>query len=61
MALRLRLDLAGETLAHDPAEQELVDELGREVDAAIQDIRELARGVFRRRWPPTARVRRSQR
>ena len=49
VALRVRLDLAGETLAHDPAEQEIVDELGREVDAAIQEIRELARGVY----PPT--------
>ena len=49
IALRVRLDLAGETLAHDPTEQEIVDELGREVDAAIEDIRELARGVY----PPT--------
>ena len=49
VALRLRLDFAGETLARDPAEQEIVDELGREVDAAIQDIREVARGVY----PPT--------
>ena len=49
LALRVRLDLAGETLAHDPTEQEIVDELGREVDAAIEDIRELARGVY----PPT--------
>ncbi len=48
-ALRTRLDLAGETLAHDPAEQEILDELGREVDAVIQDLRELARGVY----PPT--------
>jgi len=49
LALRVRLDLAGETLARDPTEQEIVDELSREVDAAIEDIRELARGVY----PPT--------
>ena len=47
VALRIRLELAGELLRESPARAEQVlGELGTEVDAALEQVRSLARGVY---------------
>jgi signal transduction histidine kinase len=47
VALRIRLDLAGELLSENPARAEQVlGELGKEVDGALDQVRSLARGVY---------------
>ena len=47
VALRIRLELAGELLRESPARAEqLLGELGTEVDGALEQVRSLARGVY---------------
>ncbi len=47
VALRIRLDLASQLLARDPTRSEqLLSELASEVDAALEEVRSLARGVY---------------
>jgi signal transduction histidine kinase len=47
VALRIRLDLASQLLARDPGRAEqLLSELATEVDAALEEVRSLARGVY---------------
>ena len=47
VALRIRLELAGELLRESPARAEqLLSELGTEVDEALEQVRSLARGVY---------------
>jgi signal transduction histidine kinase len=47
VALRIRLDLAGELLKQSPARAEQVlSELSAEVDGALDQVRSLARGVY---------------
>jgi signal transduction histidine kinase len=47
VALRIRLELAGELLRESPARAEQVlGELGSEVDAALTQVRSLARGIY---------------
>jgi signal transduction histidine kinase len=47
VALRIRLQLAGELLPGDPGRAEqLLSELGSEVDTALEQVRSLARGVY---------------
>jgi signal transduction histidine kinase len=46
LSLRMRLDRAGETLAHGPPDQQLLAELGEQIDAAIDELRDVARGVY---------------
>jgi signal transduction histidine kinase len=47
VALRLRLSLAAELLARDHAQgAELVRQLGPEAEAALEEVRSLARGVY---------------
>ena len=47
VALRIRIDLASQLLAQDPARAEqLLSELATEVDAALDEVRSLARGVY---------------
>jgi signal transduction histidine kinase len=47
VALRIRLELAGDLLRESPARAEQVlGELGREVDGALEQVRSLARGVY---------------
>ena len=54
VALRIRLQLAGELLKESPARAEqLLSELGIEIDEALEQVRSLARGVYPR-CSPTA-------
>jgi signal transduction histidine kinase len=47
VALRIRLDLAGELLRESPDRaMRLLSELGTEVDGALEQVRSLARGVY---------------
>jgi signal transduction histidine kinase len=47
VALRIRLDLASQLLAESPGRaEELLGELAAEVDAALEEVRSLARGVY---------------
>jgi signal transduction histidine kinase len=47
VALRIRLELAGQLLGESPARAEqLLRELATEVDGALEDVRSLARGVY---------------
>jgi signal transduction histidine kinase len=47
VALRIRLELAGDLLADNPARaEEVLGELGLEVDGALEQVRSLARGVY---------------
>jgi signal transduction histidine kinase len=47
IALRVRLQLAEETIGHDPvAGMALLHELGPEVDAVIDEVRSLSRGIY---------------
>jgi signal transduction histidine kinase len=47
VALRIRLELAGELLRESPVGAERVlGELGAEVDAALEQVRSLARGIY---------------
>jgi signal transduction histidine kinase len=47
VALRIRLELAGELLRDSPARAEqMLGELGGEVDAALEQVRSLARGIY---------------
>ena len=47
VALRMRLELADTTMADDPARaREMLRQLGSEVDAALDDLRALAAGVY---------------
>ena len=47
VALRIRLDLASQLLARNPERSEqLLKDLAEEVDAALEDVRSLARGVY---------------
>jgi signal transduction histidine kinase len=47
VALRIRLELAGELLRPNPARAEqLLSELGTEVDLALEQVRSLAHGVY---------------
>jgi signal transduction histidine kinase len=47
VALRIRLQLAGELLRQDPSRAaQLLSELGAEVDTALEQVRSLARGVY---------------
>jgi signal transduction histidine kinase len=47
VALRIRLELAGQLLAETPARAEqLLRDLGAEVDQALEQVRSLARGVY---------------
>ena len=47
VALRIRLELAGELLRESPASAEqLLEKLGVEVDDALEQVRSLARGVY---------------
>ena len=47
VALRIRLELAGELLGKDPARAEqLLAELATQVDGALEEVRSLARGVY---------------
>jgi signal transduction histidine kinase len=45
VALRVHLSLAGERLER-PEERTLVEELGRELDAALEELRTVAQGIF---------------
>src|SRR6185312_14559380 len=45
VALRIHLALAGEQLAPSP-ERAMLDHLGVEVEAAIDELREVSRGVY---------------
>ena len=47
VALRIRLELAGDLLGKDPARAEqLLAELATQVDGALEEVRSLARGVY---------------
>ena len=47
VALRIRLELAGELLRESPAgAEQLLGKLGTEVDDALEQVRSLARGVY---------------
>ena len=47
VALRIRLDLAGELLGESPdGAAQVLSELGCEVDGALEQVRSLARGVY---------------
>jgi signal transduction histidine kinase len=47
VALRIRLDLAGELLRESPDRAaQVLSELGSEVDGALEQVRSLARGVY---------------
>jgi signal transduction histidine kinase len=47
VALRIRLELAGQLLGENPVRAELLlSELATEVDAALEEVRSLARGVY---------------
>jgi signal transduction histidine kinase len=47
VALRIRLGMAAEILAEDPARgAEMVHQLGPEAEAALDEVRSLARGVY---------------
>ena len=47
VALRIRLELAGQLLSETPARAEqLLSDLGTEIDQALEQVRSLARGVY---------------
>lgn len=46
VALRIRLGLVGELAAGDALLSELLDEIGEDVEAAINELREFAEGVY---------------
>jgi signal transduction histidine kinase len=46
VALRVKLELARESLEHDPAAAEAVAALGPEVEEIIDEVRSLARGIY---------------
>ena len=46
VALRIRLGLAGELAAGDPELSRLLDEIGEDVEAAIEELRDVAAGIY---------------
>jgi signal transduction histidine kinase len=47
VALRIKLDLAAETLEHDPSHgRAALDAVGHEMDEVLVDVRSLARGIY---------------
>jgi signal transduction histidine kinase len=47
VALRIKLELADELMEGDPVHaQELIHEVGEEIDQALEEVRSLARGIY---------------
>ena len=62
VALAVQLRLLEQTAGKDPErDRQLAAKLGSQANAALEDLRDLARGIYPRSWPTRVSARRSRR